>query len=163
MMKKAYLLIPAILVVVVVYFEKLGTVALKPMDTIDLSTLLFVFPIILALVERFNELFIIKKKTEVADELAEKEVKNTNFRWAVMASFTIGILLAIAGFRILETFITPPEIANQLYENMLFRSLDCILTGAVIAGGADGWHQLVGLFSDLTKAKRAALKSGEES
>jgi len=117
-----YLLIPMLLAILLVYFEKIGHIELRKMAV-------------------------------------QEEVHKTNFKRSVFASFTVGILLAIAGFRILETFIVPPDIATgQLYENTLFRSLDCILTGAVIAGGTEGWHQLVALLSDLTKAKRTALK-----
>jgi len=154
-----YLLIPMLLAILLVYFEKIGHIELRKMAEIDLSTLLFVFPIILALTERFNQLFVVKRKDQNAAIEVQEEAHKTNFKRSVFASFTVGILLAIAGFRILETFIVPPDITTgQLYENTLFRSLDCILTGAVIAGGTEGWHQLVALLSDLTKAKRTALK-----
>ena len=161
-MKKIYYLLPIVATVIVVSQKELGVITLREMEQIDLSTLLFVFPIILALIERFNELFVVKKRHSNVNE-ASIHRKTSNFRWALMASFTIGILLAIAGFRILETFIVPPLVDGQMYANVLFRSLDCILTGAVIAGGTEGWHQLISLISDITKAKRKELKENQPS
>lgn len=156
-MKKLYYLIPIVITIILAYHDKLGMVQLREMDTIDLSTLLFAFPIILALTERFNELFIVKKDKIPQDITQMKELKKQNFNRAIMASFTVGVLLAIAGFRIIETFLIPPS-KDLIFENTLFRSLDCILTAAVIAGGTEGWHQLIALISDITKAKREELK-----
>ncbi|NQY05593.1 MAG: hypothetical protein HRT68_05140 [Flavobacteriaceae bacterium] len=161
-MKKLYFLIPIVVTVIIVSRRELGVITLREMEQIDLSTLLFVFPIILALIERFNELFVVKKSNDDEND-GTTQRKATNFRWALMASFTIGILLAIAGFRILETFIVPPSVDGQMYVNVLFRSLDCILTGTVIAGGTEGWHQIISLISDMTKAKRKELKENQPS
>lgn len=32
------------------------------------------------------------------------------------------------------------------------------ITLYIIAGGTDGWHQLIGLISDITKVKRKEIK-----
>ncbi|WP_299551346.1 hypothetical protein [Seonamhaeicola sp.] len=159
-MKRIYLAIPVALALAMAYYEKLGVITLKEMDEIDLSTLMFVFPVILALVERFNELIVVKKKNDpnlTADSL--NEIVKSNFNGAVMASFSIGILLAIAGFRILEYFIDPPASYAYEFGGFLFRFLDCVLTAAVIAGGADGWHQIVALITDKTKNQRKEAKA----
>jgi hypothetical protein len=130
------------------------------MPDIDLSTLLVTFPIILALVERFNEFFVIKKKTVISPDLEERaKIAKKNFSFSFFASLTLGILLALAGFRILETFMVPPPTAPD-FQNILFKVLDCILTASIIAGGTDGWHQIVSLISDITKAKRKEVKEG---
>lgn len=128
------------------------------MADIDLSTLLVTFPIILALVERFNELFIVKKKTALTQDFEERaELAKKNFSFSFFTSLTLGIFLALAGFRILETFMMPPS-AGPDFQNVLFRVLDCVLTASIIAGGTDGWHQIVSLISDMTKAKRQEVK-----
>lgn len=143
--------------VFLIYSFDLDLIELKPMADIDLSTLLVTFPIILALVERFNELFVIKKKTVIAPDLAERsKIAKKNFSFSFFASLTLGILMALAGFRILETFMVPPAAPD--FQNILFKLLDCVLTASIIAGGTDGWHQIVSLISDITKAKRKEVK-----
>ena len=129
------------------------------MEHIDLSTLLVTFPIILALVERFNELFVVRKKVGATlDTMEEAKTAKKNFSFSFVASLTLGILLALAGFRILETFMTPPDIGVN-FQGVLFKILDCLLTASIIAGGTDGWHQIVSLISDITKAKRKEAKA----
>ncbi|MGI9549698.1 MAG: hypothetical protein ACR2MT_00755 [Aurantibacter sp.] len=158
MKTKIYFGLLIIATVFLIYSFDLNLIELKPMADIDLSTLLVTFPIILALVERFNELFVIKKKTGVAaDETELAKIAKKNFSFSFFTSLTLGILLALAGFRILETFMVPPATAPD-FQNILFKLLDCVLTASIIAGGTDGWHQIVSLISDITKAKRKEIK-----
>lgn len=146
------------LTVFLLYQFDMTILELKPIKEIDLSTLLISFPILLALVERFNELFVIKKINQVkVVEDTENKTPKKNYRHTTLTSFTVGLLIAIVGFRILETFMNPPS-ETQLFQNVAFRSLDCILTASIIAGGTDGWHQLVSLISDITKSKRKEIK-----
>ncbi|MDY8138087.1 hypothetical protein [Aquimarina sp. 2201CG5-10] len=158
---KATLYIITLLAITVILLSRLEIeiLELKPIKEIDLSTLLISFPIILALVERFNELFVITKKDKDQEDGEEnkKEESKKNFMKTSYTSFTVGLLLAIVGFRILETFMSPPS-EELIFQNVAFRSLDCLLTASVIAGGADGWHQLVSLISEVTKAKRKEIK-----
>ncbi|WP_299441123.1 hypothetical protein [uncultured Aquimarina sp.] len=153
-----YILALFILTIILLYQFDMAILELKPLKDIDLSTLLISFPILLALVERFNELFVIKKINQVqVVQDTESKTPKKNFRHTTLTSFTIGLLIAIVGFRVLETFMNPPS-ETQLFQNVAFRSLDCILTASIIAGGTDGWHQLVSLISDITKAKRKEIK-----
>lgn len=153
-----YILALFVITMILFYRFDMTIMELKPIKQIDLSTLLVSFPIVLALVERFNELFVIKKINQMIPSSDENEASTKkNFRNTTLTSFTIGLLIAIVGFRILETFMTPPS-ETILFQNIAFRSLDCILTASIIAGGTDGWHQLVSLISDITKAKRKEIK-----
>jgi len=122
-------------------------ISLKQIEDIHLGTLFMSFPVILALTERFNEIFIVSKATS-----KESNISNTS-----IASFCVGIVLAIAGFRILETFMEIPSEAYAVQES-IFTFIDCVLTASVIAGGTDGWHQIVGLLQDITKSKREEFK-----
>ncbi|WP_299260779.1 hypothetical protein [uncultured Aquimarina sp.] len=153
-----YILALFILTIILLYHFDVTILELKPLKDIDLSTLLISFPILLALVERFNELFVIKKinQVQIVPD-TENKTPNKNFRHTTLTSFTIGLLIAIVGFRVLETFMHPPS-DTQLFQNVAFRTLDCILTATIIAGGTDGWHQLVSLIRDITKAKRSEIK-----
>ncbi|PKV49122.1 hypothetical protein ATE84_1139 [Aquimarina sp. MAR_2010_214] len=153
-----YILVLFVITMALLFRFDISILEFKSIEDIDLSTLLLSFPIVLALVERFNELFIIKKKDKnKLDEDSEKQVSKKNFILATHTSFAVGLLLAIVGFRIIETFMNPPY-ESELFQGVLFRGLDCILTASVIAGGTDGWHQLVSLISDVTKAKRKEAK-----
>ena len=145
--KLAYL-IPIAITVVVLFNIDLELIRLKSISEIELSTLFMSFPVILALTERFNEVFIVSKTAS----------KEGNIHKTTMASFSVGIVLAIAGFRILETFMEVPSEAFTI-QAIVFKFVDTVLTAVVIAGGTDGWHQIIGLIQDITKSKREEAKS----
>lgn len=145
--KLAYL-IPIAITVVVLFNIDLELIHLKSISEIELSTLFMSFPVILALTERFNEVFIVSKTAS----------KEGNIHKTTMASFSVGIVLAIAGFRILETFMEVPSEAFTI-QAIAFKFVDTVLTAVVIAGGTDGWHQIIGLIQDITKSKREEAKS----
>ena len=145
--KLAYL-IPIAITVVVLFNIDLELIHLKSISEIELSTLFMSFPVILALTERFNEVFIVSKTAS----------KEGNIHKTTMASFSVGIVLAIAGFRILETFMEVPSEAFTI-QAIVFKFVDTVLTAVVIAGGTDGWHQIIGLIQDITKSKREEAKS----
>ncbi|CAL2086633.1 hypothetical protein [Tenacibaculum sp. 190524A05c] len=145
--KLAYL-IPIAITAIILFKIDLELINLKPIKDIELSTLFMSFPIILALTERFNEIFIVSKS----------DTKEVNIKKTTMASFSIGIVLAIAGFRILERFMEVPSETFSI-QAIVFKFIDTVLTAVVIAGGTDGWHQIVGLIQDITKSKRAEAKS----
>ena len=149
MKNKLYYIISILLVGIIIIKIDLVGLYLRPLKEIQLSTLFMTFPIILALTERFNEFFVLPKKEPF---VKEDIVKNTS-----LASFIVGLFLAIAGFRILETFMMFPTNFTGL-QIKFFEFIDVILTATVIAGGTDGWHQLVALLSDITKAKRKDVK-----
>ena len=151
-MKSKYLyLIPVAVAAIVIHRINSEIILLKPIEDISLGTLLMMFPIILALTERFNEIFVVAKK---------ETKENTIFKTSI-TSFCIGIVLAIAGFRVLETFMEIPETAH-IVQKTIFTFTDTVLTAVVIAGGTDGWHQLVGLLQDVTKNKRTEFKQLKE-
>lgn len=145
--KLAYL-IPIAITGVVLFNIDLELIHLKSISEIELSTLFMSFPVILALTERFNEVFIVSKTAS----------KEGNIHKTTMASFSVGIVLAIAGFRILETFMEVPSEAFTI-QAIVFKFVDTVLTAVVIAGGTDGWHQIIGLIQDITKSKREEAKS----
>ena len=148
--KLAYL-IPIAITGVVLFNIDLELIHLKSISEIELSTLFMSFPVILALTERFNEVFIVSKTAS----------KEGNIHKTTMASFSVGIVLAIAGFRILETFMEVPSEAFTI-QAIVFKFVDTVLTAVVIAGGTDGWHQIIGLIQDITKSKREEAKSTKE-
>ncbi|TCP24043.1 hypothetical protein EV195_107209 [Tenacibaculum skagerrakense] len=145
--KLAYL-IPIAITAVVLFNIDLELIHLKSISDIELSTLFMSFPVILALTERFNEVFIVSKTA----------TKEGNIHKTTLASFSVGIVLAIAGFRILETFMEVPSEAFTI-QAIVFKFVDTVLTAVVIAGGTDGWHQIIGLIQDITKSKREEAKS----
>jgi len=45
------------------------------------------------------------------------------------------------------------------FQNFVFRSLDVILTAGLLAGGASGVHQIIGVFADFTESTRRKAKT----
>ncbi|WGH74152.1 hypothetical protein P8625_08460 [Tenacibaculum tangerinum] len=148
MKSKFIFLVPVIIAAIILTREEVVLITLKPMGSINFSSLLVTFPIILALTERFNELFIVDDQYS-----KERLIKRTS-----LASFSVGIALALVGFRILETFMEVPSTSSA-FQKGLFLFIDTVLTAAVIAGSTDGWHQLVALLQDITKSKREEVKN----
>jgi hypothetical protein len=80
-------------------------------------------------------------------------------RWALPASFIIGLLIASFGVRVIEQFMAVPN--NQAFngpgETQLwwFRVADIFLTAALLAGGADPIHKLMDSFRKFMEASSA--------
>lgn len=144
---KLIYLIPVAIAALILSKINSEMILLKPVEEINLGTLLMTFPVILALTERFNEIFVVSKSNTKEDNIFKTSI----------ASFCVGIVLAIAGFRILETFMETPLEVHSLQKG-IFKFIDTVLTAVVIAGGTDGWHQLVGILQDITKNKREEFK-----
>ena len=118
-MKKTSLLIAITITLVLIGLGSIGKIALIPVQKTNLGTLTFAFPIVLALIERFNEIFVVIKKS--SENITQ--AKADNKKRCSIASFIIGLLLSLAGFRILGTFvevITPFEIGGiKMYLSLI--------------------------------------------
>lgn len=73
---------------------------------------------------------------------------------AIRGGLMMGIIISLIGFRTLESLV---DISTFVpIQITLFRWIDVILTGCVIAGGSDGIHQITSVFTsfmDATKSK----------
>jgi hypothetical protein len=77
-------------------------------------------------------------------------------RWAFLAGGTLGVLVSVAGVRLVETLLAPGSGTGRL-----FRATDVLLTGGLLGGGADGFRQLAKVlraFLEAGRAKAEAIK-----
>lgn len=102
---------------------------------------------------------------ETNKRIADYNLINYRQQTAVLAirlSYFIGVVISLAGFRVLENLYDAGELGG-LQHNM-FHSIDIILTAGLIAGGSKGLHLLTQTFGDFFEAQRKiSKKKGNES
>ncbi len=82
-----------------------------------------------------KELNVLKKDRE--------EYRMGTRRWALWAGLLIGLVISSFGIRALnELIIDQPEGLQEV----LFKILDIVLTGCIIAGGSDGIHKIAEVY-----------------
>ncbi len=69
-------------------------------------------------------------------ELAKRAAETT--RIAFLAGGSVGVLVALCGVRLMETML-----ATGVTPGAMFKTMDILLTGALLGGGADGIHKVV--------------------
>lgn len=105
------------------------------------------------------------------DDLEAARLKKTIYkahtqRLALWAGLVIGILASAVGFRALESMVDPADICSfSRFQCISFRIVDVFLTGCLIAGGSEGIHQFMQVYSNFmeqtaTRAKRDPHSSG---
>ena len=98
-------------------------------------------------------------------ENAEQErmkYKSTTQRIALLAGLALGLLISAVGVRTLQTFADP--IASQglsRVQAVVFRIVDVLLTGGLIAGGSEGIHKIANIYNAFTE-KAANKGKGEK-
>jgi len=78
---------------------------------------------------------------------------------ALFISFILGLLVSMSGIRAIQPLIDLPLTSIHVF-NLSF--IDIILTGGLLAGGSDGVHQLVRVFTDFLTASSAGIKKEDE-
>ena len=86
--------------------------------------------------------------------LAYKEVTRV---WSVRAGLIIGVILAIAGFRVLESIFDSGALTG--FQSRLWIWMDILITAGVIAGGSKGIHTLSKALGDFFETTSARLKA----
>lgn len=118
-------------------------------------------------IEKIERLFKEAKedsvKKQVLDSLVENienakfELKrykqNTNV-FAIRISLFAGIVVAIAGFRILGNLYDSTPLLQGSFQLFIFRVIDIILTAGIISGGSAGFHLLTQTFGDFFQTQR---------
>jgi len=93
-------------------------------------------------------------------QLQESRLKLTDFKTetqqiAFRASFVLGVIVSLAGIRVLAPLVEPRAFHDLPYaQQVTFNTLDVFLTGALLSGGADGLHQVLSLFLDYVGKTR---------
>lgn len=111
-----------------------------------------------------------KKREELRRiQFKKTQYKSETRKIALWTGLFIGLLISGVGIRALETLITLqpltafPDGQKPIFYNgqvYIFRALDTLLTGGLIAGGSDGIHKLTQVFTTFLEESRDRMKEG---
>jgi hypothetical protein len=95
------------------------------------------------------------------DDLNAKERQRAAYKAdtrtiALWTSLLFGLLISAIGIRSIEPLIVI-DSSNQI-QLVIFRSLDALLTGGLIAGGSEGIHQIIQVFVNFMEATSKQIK-----
>jgi hypothetical protein len=79
------------------------------------------------------------------------KIRNKISRRAGIVAATLGVLVALAGIRALHPFLPDAGVPGKDVQKGLFEAVDVLITAALLAGGADGLHQIVERFLKFAK------------
>jgi hypothetical protein len=78
---------------------------------------------------------------------------------AYLSGLALGVVISALGMRCLEPFFEPKAFADLgTVQHGLLNGVDVLLTGALLAGGADGLHKLVSVFTNYMDATAEKAK-----
>jgi len=98
----------------------------------------------------------------VAVSNAEEELtefKDRTRRIAFLMALALGMTISAVGFRGLEFFVDPNSIREPSEQLIAFRVLDVLVTGALLAGKAEGLHRMVSVFTSQLDKSTERVKS----
>ncbi len=95
------------------------------------------------------------------DDLNAKERQRAAYKAdtriiALWTSLLFGLLISAIGVRSIEPLVII-DLNNQI-QVVIFRSLDALLTGGLIAGGSEGIHQIIQVFINFMEATSRQIK-----
>ena len=100
---------------------------------------------------------LIKLKT---NQQLRSAYKSQTRKIAMWTALLVGLIISGVGVHSLDTLVEPLALANP-YSNIqlfMFRCLDTLLTGGLIAGGSDGIHKITQLFSTYFEETRNGIR-----
>ena len=168
----------AIAIIIWVEGDSLGAINAKQGDTPFLVALtqLGILYIVALFVERALEVFIkawrqggrIHLEEEIRSDnddqaKAEKEKNLVRYRAgtqrrALLSGFTLGILVSLAGVRLLGPIFDVSGSGTSGFQVAVFQFADIVITAGLIAGGSSMIHELMALIDDFLKASRKRAK-----
>ena len=80
-------------------------------------------------------------------------------RRALLAGFTLGILVSLAGVRLLGPIFDVSGVGVSGFQAAVFQFADIVITAGLIAGGSATIHELMALIDDFLKASRKRAKA----
>ena len=93
-----------------------------------------------------EKLKILRQQLEDVEENLETYRSNTRNIISLL-SLLAGIVISLAGVRILQTFA---DVALEGKQLSLFNAIDVLLTGGLLAGGSAGVHRLTKVYEQVT-------------
>jgi hypothetical protein len=96
------------------------------------------------------------------DDINEKERQRAAYKSdtrtiALWTSLLFGLLMSAIGIRSIEPLVVM-DLDNPI-QVVIFRCLDALLTGGLIAGGSEGIHKLIKVFIDFMEATSKQIKN----
>jgi hypothetical protein len=93
------------------------------------------------------------------DELQRAQAALSTYRAgtkeiALCISFVLGLFVSLAGVRALDAIVN-----SVPSNNWLFPIADILLTGAIVAGGSDGVHQMMNVFTNFLSSAADKAKA----
>lgn len=99
----------------------------------------------------------VKKKEKTDTDLLQ--FKASTRRVAFAGALVFGLTISAIGVRGLELFVDPAVFDTlTATQRTVFRTVDVLVTASLIAGGADGMHKLVSVFTNGMDKINAGLK-----
>ena len=90
-----------------------------------------------------------------------REYKGETKQMAFLLALALGMAISAVGLRGLEFFVDPNSLHLPSQQMVVFRGLDVLVTGALLAGKADGLHKMVLVFTSYvdksTEKAKAAI------
>ncbi|WZF19002.1 hypothetical protein WKK05_06540 [Nostoc sp. UHCC 0302] len=95
------------------------------------------------------------------DNLNEKQRQRAAYKSdtriiALWTSLLFGLLMSAIGIRSIEPLVFIDS--NNLIQVVIFRCLDALLTGGLIAGGSEGIHKIIQVFINFMEATSQQIK-----
>lgn len=182
--KRYYFALLAILfIVAILTASRTQQYVFNPITTESVIALLTPLFLIALFVERAQEVFItswrgfgmtgineeVRKARKAPNQaglteaLAKRALyKAKTARIAFLAGLSVGILVSIAGVRVLFPLVSwDMEVVGS--QGTLFNILDIVLTGGLIGGGSEGIHRVMSLILDFVDSNRAKLSEIREA
>jgi hypothetical protein len=98
-------------------------------------------------------------KNDPAREPERLLYKSRTRRFAFTGSVFVCIVISAIGLRALEMLIDPAVFKTLTdTQRNVFQTIDVLLTGTLLAGGADGLHKIVTLFTNSLDSQNKKLK-----
>jgi len=73
-------------------------------------------------------------------------------------SVAVGALVALAGIRALAAIVGPAPDYFGEWQRHFFNVVDIVLTAALLGGGADGIHKILGVYTKAAEEKKAEIE-----
>jgi hypothetical protein len=101
------------------------------------------------------ELFKLK-----TNEQLRTSYKSQTRKIALWTALSVGLLISGVGVRSLNTLLepVPQDFVNSNAQGLLFRCVDVLLTGGLIAGGSDGIHKITQLATTFFEETRNGIR-----
>ena len=124
-------------------------IPLSDIDAGDLMARFWALVLIALIVERAVEIYMVLRFGPREEGVRlPTDSRPDRARVAQMASFALGLCVALVGLRVLGQFL-PTDAALPPSQLAAFRFVDVIVTTLVLAGGAEGMHRIARRLSAL--------------